>query len=210
MAASGSAPLAVCLCNDSHCANQQNPCLPRTIRCYQMPPRLHEGVGRSDYPTFEPQQGPAASRSVRKRHPPTGDPLEERPTDTSVTPQANTPNEMDHPVCRNFVDSPKRGFPVSSRPGRVDPIPDAARRGKSATAAAAVRRCGQALTAKLTANRSDSCRSVATSADEHEPSTCRDGRQRTTLDGRGRVRRPPLRPARRFRSAGTTGEGAGP
>ena len=42
----------------------------------------------------------------------------------------------------------------------------------------------------LTANHSDSCRSAATSADEHEPSTCRDGRQRTTLDGRGRVRSP--------------------
>ena len=44
------------------------------------------------------------------------------------------------------------------------------------------------VTAKLTANRSDSCRSAATPADEYEPSSCIDGWQRTALDGRVRVR----------------------
>jgi hypothetical protein len=57
-----------------------------------------------------------------------------------------------------------------------------------------VSRWWSTLTAKLTANRSDSCRSAATSADEHEPSTYIDGRQRTALDGRGRVRSPLLYP----------------
>jgi hypothetical protein len=35
------------------------------------------------------------------------------------------------------------------------------------------------LTAKVTANRSDSCRSGATSADRYRPSTCTDGQRRT-------------------------------
>jgi hypothetical protein len=48
------------------------------------------------------------------------------------------------------------------------------------------------LTAKLTANRVNSCRSLATSADEHELSSCIDGWQRTALDGRGRVRSSPV------------------
>jgi hypothetical protein len=60
------------------------------------------------------------------------------------------------------------------------------------TAVASLHGFERDLTAKLPANRSDSCRSAATSADEHERSTCRDGRQRTTLDGRGRVRSPPV------------------
>jgi hypothetical protein len=134
------------------------------------------------------QRGPAESRSVRKRHPPTGDPLEERPTGTSVTPQANTPNDMDHPVCRNFVDSPKRRFRASSWPGRADPMPDATRRGNRLLSQQRHRRCGQALTAKLTANRSDSHRSTATPANRRRPFTCADGRQRTARDERGRVR----------------------
>ena len=46
------------------------------------------------------------------------------------------------------------------------------------------------LTAKLTANRSDLRRSAGMSADEHEPSTCRDGRQRMALDRRGKVSSP--------------------
>ena len=50
------------------------------------------------------------------------------------------------------------------------------------------------LTAKLTANGLDLCRSATTSADEHGPSTCMDGRQRTALDGGGRVRSPLLCP----------------
>jgi hypothetical protein len=48
----------------------------------------------------------------------------------------------------------------------------------------------QGLTVKLTANRSDSRRSAGISADEHESPTCIDGRQRTALDGRGRVTKP--------------------
>src|SRR4029453_16992530 len=39
-----------------------------------------------------------------------------------------------------------------------------------------------------TANRLDSRRSRPTLADRHKSSTCADGQQRTTLDGRGRVR----------------------
>ena len=175
MAARGSAPRAVCLCNDSHCANQQHACLPRTIRCYQMPLRLHEGVGRSDYPAFEPTARPTTSRSVCRRHPPVGDPLKERPTGTSVTPQANTPNDMDHPVCRKFVDSPKRGFPVSSR--QVERIQCQTRpgAGNRLLPQQRHRRCGQALTAKLPANRSDSHRSTATPPNRHRSFTCADG-----------------------------------
>jgi hypothetical protein len=52
------------------------------------------------------------------------------------------------------------------------------------------------LTAKLTANRANSCRSLATSADECELSTCIDGWQRTAMDGRGRVRSSPVAPGR--------------
>jgi hypothetical protein len=48
------------------------------------------------------------------------------------------------------------------------------------------------LTANLTANRSDSCRSMATATYEPEPSSCRDGWQRTAPDGWGRVRSPPV------------------
>jgi hypothetical protein len=50
------------------------------------------------------------------------------------------------------------------------------------------------LTAKLTANHSDPRRCPATSADEQEPSTCRDGQQRTALDARGRVGSSPVTP----------------
>jgi hypothetical protein len=50
-----------------------------------------------------------------------------------------------------------------------------------------VSRWWSTLTAKLTANQVNSCRSLATSADEHDPSSCINGRQRTALDGRGRV-----------------------
>ena len=39
---------------------------------------------------------------------------------------------------------------------------------------------------------------MATSADEHEPSTCRDGWQQTTLDASGGVRGPQVRFARAF------------
>jgi hypothetical protein len=39
-----------------------------------------------------------------------GDPLEERPTGTSVTPQANPPNYMGRRSYRKLVDSHKRGF----------------------------------------------------------------------------------------------------
>jgi hypothetical protein len=55
-------------------------------------------------------------------------------------------------------------------------------------------RTEQRLTAKLTANPANSCHSLATSADEHESPTCIDGRPRTRLDGRGRVRSPLLYP----------------
>ena len=53
------------------------------------------------------------------------------------------------------------------------------RRLANTTAAASLHRGESDVTAKLTANPSDSHRSVATSADEHEPSTCVDGRPRT-------------------------------
>jgi hypothetical protein len=52
----------------------------------------------------------------------------------------------------------------------------------------------QRLTAKLTAKRANSCRSLATSADEDELCSCSDGWRRTALDGRGRVRSPLLYP----------------
>jgi hypothetical protein len=53
--------------------------------------------------------------------------------------------------------------------------------------AMASHRTEQGLTAKLTANRSNSCHSLAPSADEYELSSCIDGWQRTALDRRGRV-----------------------
>jgi hypothetical protein len=74
----------------------------------------------------------------------------------------------------------------------------AVEQGRSATMITVVCRCRRPcplqLTAKLTANCSDSCCCAATSVDEDERSTCRDGRQRTALDGRGRVRSPLLYP----------------
>jgi hypothetical protein len=53
---------------------------------------------------------------------------------------------------------------------------------------------GSRLTAKVTANGSDSCRSGATQADSRKPFTCIDGLQRTALDRPGRVRSPPVTP----------------
>jgi hypothetical protein len=50
------------------------------------------------------------------------------------------------------------------------------------------------LTAKLTANRANSCYSLATSADQYELSSCIDGWRRTALDSRGRVRGSPVIP----------------
>jgi hypothetical protein len=51
-------------------------------------------------------------------------------------------------------------------------------------------RGGQAPTAKLTANRSDSRRSRATPANRHKPCTYAVGRRQTAPDSRGRVRTP--------------------
>ena len=115
MAARGSAPLAVCLCNNSHCANQQHACLPQTIRCYQMPLRLHEASADPTTGLGANSKAPPRAVASASATPPTGDPLKERPTATSVTCQVNAPNYMDHPVYRNFVDSPEPGFPVPSR-----------------------------------------------------------------------------------------------
>jgi hypothetical protein len=83
---------------------------------------------------------------------------------------------------------PNVAFRASSWPGRADPMPDATRRRNRLLSQQRHRRCGQALTAKLTANRSDSHRSTATPANRRRPFTCADGRQRTARDERGRVR----------------------
>ena len=60
------------------------------------------------------QQGPTTSHSVQAPPRQRATPLKERPTATSVTCHANAPNYMNHPVYRDFVDSPEPGFPVSA------------------------------------------------------------------------------------------------
>lgn len=60
------------------------------------------------------------------------------------------------------------------------------------------------LTAKLTANGSQSCRCGSTAMDRYKPSTCTDGRRWTGLDGRERVMSPPVRDARPTAAATAT------
>ena len=159
-----------------------------------MPLRLHEDVGRSDYPPSCQQQGPP--RAVASASAPANGRPPER--NVQLAPPLHAKQMLPIPKIVLISTISLRVPDLAFRPpvGRSSESNAKTRpgAGNRLTLQRWHRCCGQALTAKLTANRSDSRRSAWILADDHKPFTCIDERQRTALDGRGRVRSPLLYP----------------
>jgi hypothetical protein len=128
MAASGKAPLAFGSSDTSYSvADQQNACLPPD---HQVLPDATGLMSTSADPTTRLHANSKGRHEPeRPQAPPaSGRPLKERPTGTSVTRQANTPNSKDYLNYRNSSEALSPGFPASLLVGRANPMPDATRR----------------------------------------------------------------------------------
>ena len=136
-----------------------------------MPLQLPEARRQTKRPAFmRNTKLPHETGTIRK-HPTVGDP----PKNAKLTPALHVAPAP--PNSRRSSQSPHSRDP-GARPGKVPTLQQRHPRG------------GQAPTAKLIANRSDSRRSRATPANRHKPCTCAVGRRRTAPDSRGRVRTP--------------------